>query len=272
MPEGDTIFRTATNLRKVLAEQQVTVTSRRRELDVRPVANAFVKNIESRGKHLIIQFHNNFVLHSHMGMTGSWHIYRTNDPWQKPTKHAVVEVKTDRWTVVCFTPKQIDVFSNRQLARLSYLQKLGPDLLGPPIGDDRFLARIRTQNSIAIGCAIMNQTVVCGIGNIYKSETLFLEGVAPETRVHELSNVQLCKIRDRAASLMKRNLNTESRKTHLSTDAHKLWVYGRKNEDCLRCGDTIQLIRQGSTARSTYFCPTCQPATNKGKAVMAKLS
>lgn len=263
MPEGDTIHRVATNLRKVLAGQRVTVASHRRELDVTAVNECTIDAIESRGKHLIIHFDNDSVLHSHLGMTGSWHIYRIGGPWQKPKHQAAAVFETHHWTVVCFTPKLIELVTTRQLARNKYLQKLGPDILGPPISDEVFLGRIRTQNVVAIGEAIMNQMVICGIGNIYKSETLFLESVSPQTRVKDLSDEQLCGIRDRAVLLMTRNLNNERRKTRFNTEAGKLWVYGRKNEDCLQCGNAIKMLRQGDTARSTYYCCSCQiPETN----------
>lgn len=263
MPEGDTIHRVAMNLRKVLAGQTVTVASQRRELDATALSESTVNAVESRGKHLIIHFDNDFVLHSHLGMTGSWHIYRMAAPWQKPKQQAVAVLETHRWTVVCFTPKLIEIVTARQLARNKYLQKLGPDVLGPPIGDEVFLGRIRTQNVVAIGEAIMNQMVICGIGNIYKSETLFLESVSPQTPVKDLSDQQLCEIRNRAVTLMTRNLNKEHRQTRFNTEAGKLWVYGRKNQDCLQCGNAIKMMRQGETARSTYYCDSCQiPDTN----------
>lgn len=258
MPEGDTIYRAATNLRKVLHGKTLSHAAGRQELQVECLVGVIVEAVEARGKHLLLHFDNQTVLHSHMGMTGSWHIYRQHDAWQKPRPQAFIELRTEKWVVVCFTPKLLKLMSQRELSRDKYLQKLGPDLLGPSIPDEVFLQRIRTQNRTSIGEAIMNQTVVCGIGNVFKSEVLFLEGFHPETKVCKLADGELLRLRDRAAALMKRNLDNGPRKTKFGADEQKLWVYGRKSEHCLRCGGAVAMLRQGDTARSTYFCPECQ--------------
>ncbi len=260
MPEGDTIFRAAANLRKVLQGAVIETATGRAELgEIQSVIGSRVLGIESRGKHLIIHFRNQQALHSHMGMTGSWHIYRDSDIWKKPAHQAIVQMQTGHWQVVCFVPKQIRLLTARQLQRDAYLQKLGPDILGPPIGDDVYLNRMRTQKSSAIGEAVMNQTVVCGIGNVYKSEILFLSGINPVTPVRSLSDDVLIQLRDTVVLLMKRNLDNGPRKTRFRGDGQKLWVYRRRGEVCLKCGETIEMLRQGNLARSTYFCPTCQP-------------
>ncbi len=261
MPEGDTIFRIATNLRKVLDGKVIDLATGRFELDnMRSVAGSRVIGVESRGKHLIIHFSEQQVLHSHMGMTGSWHIYRKQDVWQKPESQAFAVLHTADWVVVCFTPKTIRLMSERQLLRDPYLQKLGPDILGPPIADTIILDRLRSQNAITIGEAVMNQMVVAGIGNVYKSEILFLTKIHPLTRVSLLSDRQLLEVRDIAAKLMKLNRTINARRTRFLGDSQRLWVYNRKGDACLKCSEPIQVLRQGDLARSTYFCPTCQPA------------
>ena len=146
-----------------------------------------------------------------------------------------------------------------ELSRDNYLQRLGPDVLGPPISDDVFLRRVRSQGNTAIGEVVMNQTVVCGIGNIYKSEILFREHIHPLTPTSQLTDEQLLKLRDRAVQLLSRNINNGPRRTRFRGDEQKLWVYQRKGRPCLTCDATIQMIRQGDMARSTYFCPECQP-------------
>ncbi|MEZ6040367.1 MAG: DNA-formamidopyrimidine glycosylase family protein [Planctomycetaceae bacterium] len=259
MPEGDTILRTAINLRKVLPGREIVAATGRRELmEPESLDGRMVCHIEARGKHLLIHFDDARVLHSHMGMTGSWHIYRHDSRWQRPVSHAVFTMKNSDWVVVCFTPKMIKLITNRELMRDSYLQRLGPDILGPPIADDVVIARFRTQDVITIGEAVMNQTVVCGIGNIYKSEILFAERIHPLTRVGELSDDQLIRIRDRAVDLMRKNIYTDERRTRMRGDGFEFWAYGRNGEPCLVCGTRMELIRQGDLARTTCFCPECQ--------------
>lgn len=259
MPEGDTIHRAAANLRKVLVDQKIVSASGRQEVvNVTDLVGGTVTAIEARGKHLIVHFDSDLVVHSHMGMTGSWHIYRLSDQWHKPASQAVLALKTTAWCVVCFTPKLLEVVSETALRRNSWLTRLGPDILGPPIPDEVFLTRMRSQSRNVIGEVVMNQSVVSGIGNVYKSEILFLEGVHPKTGVGLVGDAKLLAIRDRAVVLMKRNLNSAMRTTRFRGDGPRLWVYGRNRQSCLKCGATILLLRQGDNARSTYFCPECQ--------------
>ncbi|MFY9256663.1 MAG: DNA-formamidopyrimidine glycosylase family protein [Fuerstiella sp.] len=262
MPEGDTIFRAAMSLRKVLQGQIIQQASGHFELkNLESIVGCKVLGIESRGKHLIVHFSDQRALHSHLGMTGSWHIYRKQDVWQKPKIQATAILQTADWVVVCFSPTTIRLLTERQLLRDPYLQKLGPDLLGPPITDDVFLKRIRSQNEVAIGEAMMNQTVVAGIGNVYKSEILFLQQIHPLIKVGELNDRQLLDVRDLAVKFMKLNLTNGSRQTRFRSDSQKLWVYGRKGDACLKCSEAILMLRQGDLARSTYFCPACQAGT-----------
>ncbi|MCA9057465.1 MAG: hypothetical protein KDA85_03165, partial [Planctomycetaceae bacterium] len=216
--------------------------------------------IESRGKHLLMHFDDHRVLHSHMGMTGSWHIYRPHDRWQKPERFAFITIRNADWVVVCFTPKLLQLLSSQELKRDAYLQRLGPDVLGPPIPDPVLLSRFRVHDAVTIGEAMMNQTIICGIGNIYKSEILFLEHLHPLTRVHQLSDEQLLRIRDRAVNLMGRNIHSDERRIRIRGDGFNFHAYGRSGEPCFVCGEKIQLIRQGDLGRTTCFCPTCQPA------------
>lgn len=261
MPEGDTIHQAATNLRKVLENNRIKAVTGRPEVRNRErLVETRAIGVEARGKHLIIHFDNEHALHSHMGMTGSWHLYPLQHRWQKPRSQAAIVLTTASWDVVCFSPKQLQILTERKLASDPWLQRLGPDILGPPIDNKTLLNRFRTQNVLPIGEAVMNQTVVSGIGNVYKSEILFLEQIHPQTRVAELTDQQLLKLRDQAVFLMQRNLNNTPRQTRFRGDRQKLWVYGRSGEECLKCGSTIQIIRQGNLARSTYLCPQCQPA------------
>lgn len=260
MPEGDTIFRAAAGVRKALNGRCLVTATGRREVGAESLTGSTVTGVESRGKHLLIHFDNQLVLHSHLGMTGAWHIYPVDHEWQKPRQQACVQLTTHRHDVVCFTPDLLEVVSEQRIRRNPYLNRLGPDLLGPPIADEVFLSRMRTQRRIPIGQAVMNQTVVCGIGNVYKSEILFLERLHPLTPVRHIDDESLLSLRDRSRLLMGRNLENGPRRTRFRPDEQFLWVYGRRGDSCLKCGTTVQMIRQGDLARSTYYCPACQQA------------
>jgi endonuclease-8 len=126
------------------------------------------------------------------------------------------------------------------------------------LNQEEIVRRFRVHNLTPIGEAIMNQTIVCGIGNVYKSETLFLAAVDPFVRVAELSESEIMAIVTRAQTLMCKNSLGYPRQTRLSSDGERLWVYGRNGKPCFQCGTQIRIRRQGDLGRSTYWCPSCQ--------------
>lgn len=259
MPEGDTIFRAAETLRDVLEGQQIISSDSNVDVLSMPSrAEKTVVGVEARGKHLLIHFDDQMVLHSHMGMTGSWHVYQNDEPWKKPQSRAACVLQTDRSTAVCFTPKLIECLSPTELRRHRHLSRLGPDLLSAEFDYDRAIARFRIHNSRPIGEAIMNQTIVCGIGNVYKSEILFLERANPFALVEQYSDDDLDAILRQARKLMLRNRKGHRRVTRVSLQGGRVWVYRRSREKCFECGSLIQMQRQGDLGRSTYWCPQCQ--------------
>jgi endonuclease-8 len=228
-----------------------------------------IADVEARGKHLLIHFDDQRVLHSHMGMTGSWHIYRPREPWQKPAQRAAIALECREVCVVCFTPKLLELLSATQLRRHDYLRRLGPDLLGGPPSDDAVLARFRQCNDLPIGEAIMNQTVVSGIGNVYKSEVLFHQHLHPQALVRDLRDEQILALVAIARELMQQNLSGRPRTTRHALDGGRFWVYSRNGKSCYACGAPIALIRQGDAGRTTYFCPQCQLAVSSTPDVSA---
>ena len=215
--------------------------------------------IEARGKHLLIHFDNDLVLHSHMGMTGSWHIYRPGQTWQKPKSRAALILSTQSVACACFYPKTLELLTTAALRNHQHLSKLGPDLLAEQFDENFAVKRFRFANHLPIGEAIMNQTIVCGVGNIYKSEVLFLERVNPFQRTDQFIDQELIQLMQAARQLMRRNLSGFPRRTRFGRDGQRLWVYGRSGRPCLECGTSIQIRRQGTSGRTTYWCANCQP-------------
>lgn len=260
MPEGDTIHRAATRLKAVLNGQTVERAESRWLGDA--AANSLVgrriDGVEARGKHLLITFDDQRVLHSHMGMTGSWHIYRPGEPWQKPVQRAALSLDCPQVCVVCFTPKLLELLTATQLRRHDYLNRLGPDLLAEPATSEEVLARFRQANNTTIGEASLNQTIVSGIGNVYKSELLFELRIHPLALVRDLSDLQLLALTAKASELMAKNLTGRPRTTRFALDGGRFFAYGRSGKPCYTCGTLIEVIRQGDAGRTTYFCPRCQ--------------
>lgn len=261
MPEGDTIFRAATRLKAVL-DGQIVERAESRWLGeaAETLAGRQIVAVEARGKHLLITFDNDRVLHSHMGMTGSWHIYLPGEAWLKPAHRAAIVLECPQVCVVCFTPKLVELLTVTALRRHDYLNRLGPDLLAGPPRDAEVVARFRQCNNLPIGQVIMNQTVVSGIGNVYKSEVLFLMRLNPLTLVSDMSDERILALTTKGRELMEKNLSGRPRTTRFALDGKRFWAYGRSGQPCYECGNPIELIRQGDAGRTTYFCPRCQPA------------
>ncbi|WP_254507945.1 Fpg/Nei family DNA glycosylase [Anatilimnocola floriformis] len=259
MPEGDTIHRAATRLRAVLDGQLI---ERAESRWLGAVAASFpgrkIQSIEARGKHLLIALDDDRVIHSHMGMTGSWHIYRPGEPWFKPPQRAAISLDCPAVCVVCFTPKLLEVLTATALRRHDYLNRLGPDLLAKPPSDEEVIARFRQGNNLPIGQAVMNQTIVSGIGNVYKSELLFSLRLHPLLLVSDMSDEQLLELTTLASELMSQNLSGRPRTTRHSLDGGRFYAYGRSGKACYTCSTPIEVIRQGDAGRTTYFCPHCQ--------------
>ena len=260
MPEGDTIYRTAATLRTVLAGQQVIAASGA-ALGGAGREGKLVTSVEPRGKHLLIRFDDEKILHSHMGMTGSWHIYRNGDAWQKNRENANCIVQVEGACAACYSPKVIELISNRELECHPYLAKLGPDLMAPDFDFAAAVTRFRVHHAQPIGEAVMNQTIVCGMGNVYKSELLFIERINPFTTVGSLSDYRITSLLKRSRKLLLRNRIGHRRTTRVSRQGSRVWVYGRSNERCFKCDSTIEMRRQGDLGRSTYWCPVCQVAS-----------
>ena len=282
MPEGDTIYRTAATLRKVLLEKTITrfdtsLLSVEAVVRRSPVAGRRVTAIEPRGKHLLITFAlpesadgeedpergatvpEALVLHTHMRMTGSWHVYRPGETWQKPAAYAKVVLYTDDFVVPCFSAPVVELLTEWQAKRLPDLVSLGPDAITPEFDEEEAFRRLRSRPELPIGVALLNQRAMAGVGNIFKSEVLFVRRVSPFLRVRELPDETLRSLGSESHRLLQLNRQGGERRTVFGlSERNRLWVYGRSGEPCRVCGTRIQMRRQGIDARSTYFCPDCQ--------------
>ena len=262
VPEGDTIHRSANQLRRVMVGVRIAAAACHnsrveRPLDVEHLVGQVCASVEARGKHLLMHLSSGSVVHSHMGMTGSWHVYQRGQRWRKPRERASLALQFEQFEAVCFTPKTLELLTPMQLRRHVHLNSLGPDLLAESFDQQDAQCRIRKLHAAPIGVALMDQRVASGIGNVYKSETLFIQRMNPFASVESFSIQQLIDCFHRAQQLMRRNLDGQRRKTRFAGGS-RLWVYGRSGKPCLKCETLIQMQRQGEAGRSTYWCPQCQ--------------
>lgn len=266
MPEGDTIYRAAQTLHAALAGRLIvrfeTVLPQLARVDDRtPLAGRRVERVVSVGKNLVMDFSGDLHLRTHMRMNGSWHLYRPGERWRKRRSDMRIVLETDAWVAVAFNVPVAELHDARSLARQEDLHRIGPDFLGETFDFDEALRRTRARPDAAIADVLLNQRVVSGVGNEYKSEVLFVAGIHPMRKVSELSDEQLRRVLETARKLMLANVRKRStaRITTFSLNpAAKQYVYGRRGEPCRRCGTAVEGTRQGTDARLTYWCPKCQ--------------
>lgn len=267
MPEGDTIHRAARTLQKALAGQVITkfesVFPKLTRVDYEaPLAGRTIERVSAAGKHLLMHFSGDLHLRTHMRMNGSWHIYRPGEKWRMRRSDMRILIETGQWVAVAFNVPVAEFHDSRSLARQEDLQKIGPDLIGAEFDLGEAMRRIRARPEEEIANVILNQRVVAGIGNEYKSELLFMNGISPFARVADVSDERLTRLLETARKVMVANVEMRSgaRITTFSLDpSAPQYVYSRGGKPCRKCGTAVQYAKQGKDARGTYWCPRCQP-------------
>lgn len=257
MPEGDTIHRTANRLRPALAEAVLLRFDAPRLRGDRPRVGDRIDRVEAIGKHLLIRFEGGLVLHSHMKMTGSWHLYRTNERWQERPHLARAVLEVSGWVAVCFAAPVVQTY--REGEAQSPVAHLGPDLCRTDVDFDVVLERCTSiaAQGTSIADVLLDQRIACGIGNVFKSEALWACRCSPFTAIELITTTQRDRLWRVASKQLRSNLQGGTR----TTVPGGLAVYGRQRQACRSCDTTIEMRHHGDQARSTYWCPVCQPAT-----------
>ncbi|HUS62045.1 MAG TPA: DNA-formamidopyrimidine glycosylase family protein [Acidimicrobiales bacterium] len=261
MPEGDTIFRAATVMRRWLQGREITAASTAvADLPAHKLVGQTVEGIEARGKHLLLRLSSGQVLHTHMRMTGSWHVYRKGEPWQRPAWQLRIVLECGDRVAACFNAPVVELLAAGMETLHPSLAGLGPDVLVEPVTLDDVRRRARTLDpSTEIGDVLLDQRVVSGIGNIYRAESLFIERVDPFTPLAAIDDATLDRLVLTAARIMGRNARPGAPATRdFERGRSGPWVYGRANRPCYRCRTLIKARRTGNDARTVYWCPSCQ--------------
>ena len=292
MPEGDTIFRAARALNRALSGKVVTgfetaLAPLASVDDNSPVVGRNIEKVESRGKWCLIHFSGDLIIVTHMLMSGSWHIYRTGERWRMPHRAMRVVIRTADFEAVAFNVPVAEFHTARSLERYSQIPKLGPDVLSNEFtvetGVQRFAAYAAAHPDAEVAVVLLNQRVMAGLGNVYKSEVAFIAGVNPFRAMSTVTQREMEAMAEYAQRYMQANILDGSgdgivtyfgnrRTTGNSNRDERLWVYGRQGEECRRCGATIMMRKQGEQARSTYWCPHCQPWVGDGAAPVGKIA
>ena len=268
MPEGDTLFRTAAGLRLFLVGRTVTAARARQPgPQVDRLVGVAVTEVEAQGKNLLVRFGNGLEVRTHLGMHGSWHRYRPGERWRRPPARARLVLEVPGSVAVCFDAPTVELFEQRTEGLHGALSRLGPDLLRDPLDLDEAVRRLRdpSRANTAIAEALLDQRALAGIGNVYKSEVLFIDRVSPFARVGDLDDATLRRLVETATRLLRANAFRPTRGAERVTPEGSraadgpLWVYRRSGRPCRRCGTPIRSATQGTTLpRLTWWCPRCQ--------------
>jgi endonuclease VIII len=275
MPEGDTIFRSARALGRALAGKPVThfrstFALLTRFNDDSPLAGQTVSQVESRGKWLLMHFSGGATLATHMLMSGSWHIYRPGERWQKPPFSMRIVVENSEYVAVGFNVPVAKMLSPDQLERAVRIPGGEIDVLRSEFDAAEVTRRVLRCGDEEIGDVLLHQNVIAGVGNVFKSEICFVTATHPFCKVRDLRGEQIALIIATARRLVKANVMEDSgdtivtyggrqrRTTHESDPSASLWVYGRHRDGCRKCGEAIRKRLQAFDARVTFWCPKCQ--------------
>lgn len=275
MPEGDTLHRAANHLRPILVGRAVRALElvRRTEATEGLVGKAVVA-VEARGKNLLVHFEGGVSLHVHLKMNGWVYAARLADS-RRPGRETVVVLDTDEHRVLVDSAPVARLIHTRDLVRDLHFRNLGPDLLGESFDIDEALTRLQLRKEVPLGEALMDQSAVAGIGNVWKSELCFNLKLDPFAPVASATEAELRALLELARKQMKETVERAPRRIPDPFTArggqrqtrvnHRLGqkrnsVYERAGEPCYDCGTKIEMKRQGAQDRSTYFCSHCQPA------------
>jgi endonuclease VIII len=235
------------------------------ELATADLAHRTVREVATVGKHLLTRLDDDRTLHSHLRMDGAWHLYRPGAPWRGGPMHAVRAIlETADRVAVGYRLHDLRLVPTEHEHLL--VGHLGPDLLDPAWGPElatTAAARLGARPDRELGLALLDQTVMAGVGNLYRAEICFLLGISPYAPVSAVDAGQTVEL---AHTLLARNAWRPQQSTtgDLRRGAQQ-WVYARTGHACRRCGDVIRSGLLGDPGRPerdrvVYFCPTCQPA------------
>jgi endonuclease-8 len=257
MPEGDTIHHAANVIRPVLegrVPDEIRTPQRRHERDAWParLRGRTVNRVEARGKHLLLHFDGELVVHSHLRMTGAWAVYGAGERWRRSPRRAWLVLACGGREVVQFDGPLLELLTEARTRSDVRLAGLGQDVLGERFDEPLLLHAIREDDPTrAAGDALIDQRTIAGIGNIWKSESCFAASLDPWKPLARTSDGEILA----AVRFAREHMAQSARDGY---EARPRAVYGRACEPCPRCGETIRSGGQGEQNRTTYWCPGCQ--------------
>jgi endonuclease-8 len=249
--EGDTILRLVHRLEATVVGSELAVSApnpRGKAARVERLDGLTLLSAKAHGKHLLLDF-GELSLHSHLGMSGGWHLYRPGNAWKRPRRSAWCVLSGGGWDAVQFGGPTLEVMTTAKMRRHPQITGLGPDILADEFDLDGVLAGLRADPTRGLGDVLLDQHLVAGIGNIFKSEACFAAKVDPWRKVGDVSEEELREVVCDARKMMQ---------SAVETGRHPFKVYRRRRGVCPRCRGPVSSRGQGDANRTTYWCPRCQ--------------
>ncbi|HWJ82782.1 MAG TPA: DNA-formamidopyrimidine glycosylase family protein [Nocardioides sp.] len=260
MPEGDAVRLTGDRLDRALAGRTLTRTDFRwPSLATVDLAGATVHRTATHGKHLLTRLEHEgaaLTLHTHLKMEGRWRVVDAGRRWPAPAHDVRVVLATAQKEAVGFRLGLVELLPTADEQQV--VGHLGPDLLGATWDGAEAAQRLTADPDRVLGEALLDQTVVAGMGTIYVAEACFAHGVSP------LAPVGTVRDPERLLTRGRQMLQTGVRNSRPVTTGDRrdpLWIYGRHRQPCRRCGTIVLAGPVGPPGkeRTTYWCPRCQP-------------
>jgi endonuclease-8 len=253
MPEGDTIHRAARRMQTALGGREMVVAEapnprspihRRAE----QLQGRVLERAEARGKHLLAHFSDGLAVHSHLGMNGRWRIAADGRrPFGKPW----LVLSSGRGVAAQTGGQILRLVPETKLRNDPALARLGPDPLAPGFDLEAAARRLRSAGAgQAVGEAVLDQSLVAGIGNAIRNGALWKAGVSPWRRVEELEPEDAERVLAESKRIMEVAVERGRRPPS---------IYRAERRGCPRCGGPVSVRGQGDANRATYWCPRCQP-------------
>lgn len=261
MPEGDTVFRTASRLHQALVGAPLTVTDLRwPELSTLDFRGVETTEVVSRGKNILHRLANGVTIHSHLRMEGQWRVEATSAVTSRALANRQLRAVLGTQTWTALGARLGDLHAVETVDEASLVGHLGPDVLGPDWDPDEAARRLHDALT-TVGAALLDQRNLAGVGTLYAAETLFLERLGPWTATADLDPPRLTSIVERAHLLLDRG-RRHAIQTTTGSDrwGETAFVHGRSGLPCRRCGEPVRvaMIGQAPRERTMFYCPRCQ--------------
>jgi endonuclease-8 len=257
MAEGPLVHYYATELRKVLKGKVARIEFGVRDLKrYEPeLERVRILDVEAYGKQFRIRLADKRTILVHLMMWGSWKVFPKGAPWDRDRKRARLVLRTNRHEAVAFSAPVVRLLTPEDLGPGSKWGNLGPDPLRSDFSGPEFFKRLRRDPSRPIGEALLDQTIISGVGNILRIEALFAAGIHPRRLVGDLSSRDRQRLLRWTKRLMKQWLDEKWLDDGEETEAW-IRIYRRSGKPCPRCGGKVESFRQGG--RITFGCAGCQ--------------